>query len=131
MLASLLCAFGAGRPSLDLTGQWDFYADVGDAALESVTNKPGKIIVPGAWQRRATASPAAASRRPSSDRISLRRHTCGTTSRPAVFTCGKSWCRRGGKGVGVFLAVRRVYRYADVTVNGRRIGGYEGFRQPV
>ena len=40
----------AARPQLDLTGTWDFYPDVGDAGLESMTVKPGTIRVPGAWQ---------------------------------------------------------------------------------
>ncbi len=40
----------AGRPRLDLTGAWSFYPDVGEASLEGVTNPPGRIVVPGAWQ---------------------------------------------------------------------------------
>jgi hypothetical protein len=33
-------------------------------------------------------------------------------------------------GKRVFLCVRRVYRYADVTVNGKRVGDHEGFSSP-
>ena len=43
-------AIFAARPQLDLTGTWDFYPDIGDSAFENATVKPGKIVVPGAWQ---------------------------------------------------------------------------------
>jgi beta-galactosidase len=129
----LLCAdpaLAASRPRLDLTGEWDFYPDVGDAALDTVTAEPGKILVPGSWQAQGYGEPGG----------SIPSSVVGSDTTPAEYlrhnltarclyvrniTVPGAWQRHR-----VFLCVRRVYRYADVTVNGTRIGEYEGFSSP-
>jgi hypothetical protein len=50
-------SLSAARPELSLTGVWDFYPGVGDAGLEGLTEKPGKITVPGAWQAQGYGQP--------------------------------------------------------------------------
>jgi hypothetical protein len=121
---------GSLRPRIDLTGSWEFYPDVGDAQLEGVTNKPGRIVVPGAWQAQGYGPPGG----------SIPSSVIGSDITPAIYlrhnltarclylrevTAPAAW-----QGQRVFLCVRRVYRYADVTVNGQKIGDYEGFSSP-
>jgi hypothetical protein len=132
-LALLHCALslqGATRPRLDLNGQWDFYADVGEATLDTATANPGKISVPGAWQAQGYGQPGG----------SIPSSVVGSDITPAEYlrhnlTARCLYVREVGvpaawEGRRVFLCVRRVYRYADVTVNGKRIGEYEGFSSP-
>ncbi len=118
------------RPQLDLTGTWDFYADVGDSALGSTAAKPGKILVPGAWQ--AQGYGAAGGTIPSAN--------IGPGTSPAEYLRHNLMARclyvrqvsipAAWQGQRVFLCVRRAYRYTDVSVNGKRIGEYEGFCSP-
>lgn len=132
-LALLHCALslqGATRPRLDLNGPWDFYPDIGEATLETAAIKPAKIMVPGAWQAQGFGQPGGGI--PSS--------VVGSDITPAAYLRHNLTARclyvreievpAAWQGQRVFLCVRRVYRYADVTVNGQRIGDYEGFSSP-
>ena len=130
MVPLISCSLAANRPQIDLTGTWDFYADVGDAMLGGVTVKPGKILVPGAWQTQGFGPPGGVI--PSS--------VIGSDLSPADYLRHNLNARclyvrdvnvpAAWQGQRVFLCVRRVYRYADLTVNGTSIGGYEGFSSP-
>ncbi len=130
LLYCILSLQGATRSRLDLNGQWDFYPDVGEATLEAVTVKPGRIQVPGAWQAQGYGQPGG----------SIPSSVVGSDLTPAEYLRHNLTARclylRGfdapsaWRGSRVFLCVRRVYRYADVTVNGVRIGEYEGFSSP-
>jgi hypothetical protein len=118
------------RPRVALTGAWDFYADVGDATLGSLTNRPGKIIVPGAWQAQgygtAGGTIPSANIGPGTSPAEYLRHNL--MARCLYFrevSVPADW-----QGQRVFLCVRRAYRYTDVTVNGKRVGEYEGFCSP-
>ena len=124
-LALLQCALslqGATRPRLDLNGQWDFFPDVGEATLETATAKPGKIMVPGAWQAQGYGPPGG----------SIPSSVVGSDITPAAYLRHNLTARclyvrevevpAAWQGQRVFLCVRRVYRYADVTVNGKHIG---------
>ena len=123
-------SLGAARPELSLTGVWDFYPGVGDAGLEGVKGKAGKITVPGAWQAQGYGEPGG----------SIPSSVVGADVTPAEYlrhnlTARCLYAREievppGWGGRRVFLCARRVYRYADVTVNGTRIGEYEGFSSP-
>lgn len=120
----------AARPQLDLTGAWDFYPDVGDSALEGVTVKPGRIVVPGAWQaqgygRPGGAIPASLLDARTSPADHLRHNLTARCLYARVVEVPASW-----KGRRVFLVARRVYACADVSVNGKRIGDWEGFCSP-
>ncbi len=120
----------AARPQIDLTGAWDFYPDIGDSALERVTVKPGKIIVPGAWQAQGYGAPGgtipSANIGPGTSPAEYLRHNlmgrCLYVREVAI--------PAGWRGQRVFLCVRRAYRYTDLTVNGKRVGEYEGFTTP-
>jgi hypothetical protein len=121
---------GATRPRLDLNGEWGFYPDVGEATLETATAKPGKIMVPGAWQAQGYGPPGG----------SIPSSVVGSDITPAGYLRHNLTARclyvrevevpAAWQGQRVFLCVRRVYRYADVTLNGKRIGDYEGFSSP-
>ena len=120
----------AARPQLDLTGAWDFYPDVGDSALEGVTVKPGRIVVPGAWQaqgygRPGGAIPASLLDARTSPADHLRHNLTARCLYARVVEVPASW-----NGRRVFLVARRVYACADVSVNGKRIGDWEGFCSP-
>ena len=132
-LALLQCVVslqGATRSRLDLNGQWDFFPDVGEATLEPATAKPGKIMVPGAWQAQRYGQPGG----------SIPSSVIGSDITPAEYLRHNLTARclyvrevevpAAWQGQRVFLCVRRVYRYADVTLNGKRIGDYEGFSSP-
>jgi beta-glucuronidase len=123
-------SLAAARPQLDLTGVWDFYPGAGDAPLEGLAMKPGKIVVPGAWQAQGYGQPGG----------SIPSSVVGSDITPSEYlrhnlTARCLYARQievpsAWRGRRVFLCARRVYRYADVTVNGRRIGDYEGFSSP-
>jgi len=127
---ALMLSAAAGRPRIDLEGTWDFYPDVGDAALAGLTAPPQKISVPGAWQTQGYGPPGGVI--PSS--------VIGSDLSPADYLRHNLAARclyarevevpAAWHGNRVFLCVRRVYRYADVTVNGRRLGEHEGFCSP-
>lgn len=118
------------RQQILLTGPWDFYPDVGEATLENVTGKPGKISVPGAWQTQGYGPPGG----------SIPSSVVGSDITPSVYLRHNLTARclyvreiqvpAAWRGKRVFLCVRRVYRYADVTVNATHIGDYEGFSSP-
>lgn len=115
LLAVARSAQGAPRPRLELTGAWDFYAEVGEATLESVTNQPGRIIVPGSWQAQGYGQPGGSI--PSSvvgadvtPAEYLRHNLTGRCLYVREIEVPSAW-----RGQRVFLCVRRVYRYADVT----------------
>jgi len=120
----------AARPQLDLTGAWDFYPGAGDAPLEGLAVKPGKIVVPGAWQAQGYGQPGG----------SIPSSVVGSDITPSEYlrhnlTARCLYAREievpsAWRGRRVFLCARRVYRYADVTVNGKRMGDYEGFSSP-
>ncbi len=108
----LLCtdsAPAASRPRLDLTGQWDFYPDVGDAALDAVTADAGKILVPGAWQAQGYGEPGG----------SIPSSVVGSDITPANYLRHNLTARclyvrdmsvpAAWQGQRVFLCVRRVY----------------------
>jgi len=106
---------------------------VGDAALADVIRsglRPGKIIVPGAWQTQGYGKPggtipaglALASNSPADY---LRHNLTARCLYVRRFEVPASW-----KARRVFLAVRRVYSYADVALNGTPIGKWEGFCSP-
>ncbi len=137
VLWAILCvaswsAVGVGqeRPRCDLTGEWIFYADVGDADLAAVTVVPSAIRVPGAWQAQGFGPPGGMI--PSS--------VIGSDLSPAEYLRHNLTARclyvrdvevpAAWRGQRVFLCVRRVYRYADVTVNNVRVGQHEGFCSP-
>jgi len=120
----------AARPQLALTGAWDFYPDVGEAALENVTVKPGRIVVPGAWQAQGYGQPggvipASLLGGDASPAEHLRHNLTARCLYVRTVQVPASW-----EGRRVFLAVRRVYTCADVSVNGRRIGQGAGFCAP-
>ncbi len=123
-------ALFAARLQLDLTGAWDFYPDVGGAALASAVVKPGRIIVPGAWQAQGYGQPggtipASLLNANTSPADHLRHNLTARCLYVRSVEVPVSW-----KGRRVFLAVRRVYTCADVSVNGKRIGEWEGFCSP-
>jgi len=123
-------SLSAARPELSLTGVWDFYPGVDEAGLEGLTAKPGKITVPGAWQAQGYGQPGG----------SIPSSVVGADVTPSEYlrhnlTARCLYAREievpsAWRGRRVFLCARRVYRYADVTVNGTRIGDYEGFSSP-
>jgi len=131
----LALALGCGtvsaeRAKLDLAGAWDFYADVGDSGLASVAAKPGRIIVPGAWQAQGYGTPGgtipSANIGPGTSPAEYLRHNLmGRCLYVRGVTVPAEW-----RGQRIFLCVRRAYRYTDVTVNGKRAGEYEGFCSP-
>lgn len=127
----LACSgLSVARPQLDLTGTWDFYADAGDAVVPDRQAKPRQILVPGAWQARGYGEPGgtipSANIGPGTSAADYLRHNlmarCLYVREVEV---PAAW-----RAQRVFLCVRRAYRYADVTVNGKRIGEYEGFCSP-
>ena len=131
LVLHLTCpGLAATRPQIDLTGKWDFYPDVGEASLERVTAKPTSIVVPGAWQAQGYG--------PSGG--SIPSSVVGSDLTPAEYLRHNLTARclyvreievpAAWRDQRVFLCVRRVYRYADVTLNGQRIGEYEGFSSP-
>ena len=137
ILLSLVCAaiwgpasVAAERPRYDLTGVWDFYPDVGDADLAAVTTSPSQIRVPGAWQTQGFGAPGG----------SIPSSVIGSDLSPAEYLRHNLTARclyvrdvevpMDWRGQRIFLCVRRVYRYADVTVNNVRIGQHEGFCSP-
>ena len=115
LLAVTRSAQGAPRPRLELTGAWDFYAEVGEATLEGVTNPPGRIIVPGSWQAQGYGQPGG----------SIPSSVVGADVTPAEYLRHNLTARclyvreievpSAWRDRRVFLCVRRVYRYADVT----------------
>lgn len=121
---------GQERPRCDLTGEWDFYPDVADADLAKITVAPSKIYVPGAWQTQGFGP--AGGTIPSS--------VIGSDLSPAEYLRHNLTARclyvrdvevpTTWRGQRVFLCVRRVYRYADVTINNTRVGQHEGFCSP-
>ena len=127
---SPVAAFPRPVLRLDLTGVWDFYPGAGDAALEGLTMRPAKIVVPGAWQAQGYGQPGG----------SIPSSVVGSDITPSAYlrhnlTARCLYAREieapsAWRGRRVFLCARRVYRYADVTVNGTRIGDYEGFSSP-
>lgn len=133
-------AEGTARTSLEirervaLNGPWDFFPDVGEATWETVRRdgviKRGKIEVPGAWQAQGYGSPGGVI--PSSvigpdltPAAYLRHNLTARCLYVRQVDVPQTWSK--GR---LFLCVRRAYRYADVTVNGKRIGQYEGFSSP-
>ncbi|HXJ76803.1 MAG TPA: glycoside hydrolase family 2 TIM barrel-domain containing protein, partial [Candidatus Dormibacteraeota bacterium] len=120
----------AARPQLDLTGTWDFYPDVGDAGLESMTVKPGTIRVPGAWQAQGYGKaggtiPASLLEANTSPADHLRHNLTARCLYVRAVEVPAAW-----KGQRIFLAVRRVYTRADVRLNGKPIGEWAGFCSP-
>jgi beta-galactosidase/beta-glucuronidase len=120
----------AARVKLDLRGNWDFYPDVGASPLESVAVKPGKIIVPGAWQAQGYGTPGgtipSANIGPGTSPAEYLRHNLmGRCLYVRDVVVPAEW-----RGQRVFLCVRRAYRYADIAVNGKRAGEHEGFSSP-
>ncbi|GEM_PF-1917722 len=125
-----LCASVSARSRLDLTGTWDFYPDVAEASLSTVTVPPGKITVPGAWQTQGYGQPGG----------SIPSSVVGSDITPSAYLRHNLTARclyvrevdvpAAWRDQRVFLCVRRVYRYADVTVNDTHIGDYEGFSSP-
>jgi len=47
----------AVRPQLDLTGEWRFAPDAGEASIREVTKPLQNIKVPGAWQAQGYGTP--------------------------------------------------------------------------
>ena len=101
-----------------------------DAGLEGLKGKPGKITVPGAWQAQGYGQPGG----------SIPSSVVGADVTPSEYlrhnlTARCLYAREievpsAWRGRRVFLCARRVYRYADVSVNGTRMGEYEGFSSP-
>jgi len=123
-------ALWAARPQFDLTGTWEFYPNVGDLPLESVTAKPARIVVPGAWQTQGFGTPggtmpAALLGTDPSPADHLRHNLTARCLYARHFEIPESW-----KNQHIFLVVRRVYARADVTLNGQRIGEHDGFSSP-
>ncbi len=121
----------AERPRLDLTGAWDFYADVGEAALENVTNQPGQILVPGAWQAQGYGPPGG----------SIPSSVVGSDITPAAYlrhnlTARCLYVREVEVPRGVAGAARVPVRPARLSLR-RRDGEWQahrrlrGFQQPV
>jgi hypothetical protein len=122
------------RERVALNGQWDFFPAVGEATWETVRRdgviQRGKIEVPGAWQAQGYGSPGGVI--PSSvigpdltPAAYLRHNLTARCLYVRQVDVPQTW------SIGrLFLCVRRAYRYADVTVNGKRIGQYEGFSSP-
>ncbi len=118
------------RAKLDLTGEWDFYPDVGDAPLERVTVRPGRIVVPGAWQTQGFGTPggtmpASLIGANTSPADHLRHNLTARCLYVRAIEIPSSW-----QAQRVFLVVRRVYARADVSLNAHRIGEYDGFNSP-
>ena len=131
LLAPLLAsAAPAPRERVALSGEWNFIPDVGEATLAEVKMPPAKITVPGAWQAQGFGTPGG----------SIPSSVVGSDITPAAYLRHNLTARclyarsvavpEEWRGQRVFLCVRRVYRYADVTVNGKRVGDYEGFSSP-
>ncbi len=123
-------SLSAARPQIELNGTWDFYPDVGDSDLESLTVKPGTVQVPGAWQAQGYGQsggtiPASLLQANTSPADHLRHNLTARCLYVRAVEVPTAW-----KGQRIFLAVRRVYTSADVTVNGQRIGEWEGFCSP-
>lgn len=123
LLAPLLAsAAPAPRERVALSGEWNFFPDVGEATLAEVKMPPAKITVPGAWQAEGFGTPGG----------SIPSSVVGSEITPAAYLRHNLTARclyarsvavpEEWRGPRVFLCVRRVYRYADVTVNGKRVG---------
>ncbi|MHC1763777.1 MAG: DUF4082 domain-containing protein [Verrucomicrobiia bacterium] len=132
LLATLvsLSAFAEKRPRLDLSGNWDFYADVADRTLDRASSPSGKITAPGAWQAQGYGQPGgtipSANIGPGTSPAEYLRHNLMARCLYARdVTVPPEW-----KGRRVVLCVRRAYRYTDVSVNGKPVGEYEGFCSP-
>ncbi len=130
LLLSALGVFAADRPRIDLAGTWDFYQNVGNAAAGEVTKPPGKIVVPGAWQAQGYGEPGgtipSANIGPGTSPADYLRHNLMARCLYArEVEVPAQW-----QGRRVFLCVRRAYRYTDASVNGTRVGDYEGFCSP-
>jgi beta-galactosidase len=136
LLSALILVLSAGgvlsatRPRLDLTGTWEFYPDVGDASFEAVTKEPGQIQVPGAWQAQGYGKaggtiPSANIGPGTSPAEYLRHNLMARCLYVRQVLAPPEW-----RGRRVFLCVRRAYRYTDASVNGKRVGEYEGFCSP-
>lgn len=130
MIATVNAVWGAPRAVIDLRGTWDFYADVGDSTLPEAGKPSGKIVVPGAWQAQGYGQPGG----------TIPSANIGPGTSPAEYLRHNLMARclyvravqvpADWEGQRVFLCVRRAYRYTDATVNGTRVGEYEGFCSP-
>jgi hypothetical protein len=112
---------------MDLTGTWQFYANVAEATLEQA---PSTIQVPGAWQTQGYGPPggtmpAALLDTETSPADHLRHNLTARCLYMRDLDVPASW-----RGERIFLCVRRVYARADLTVNGKWLGEYDGFSSP-
>ncbi|MBI2842949.1 MAG: hypothetical protein HYX78_06070 [Armatimonadetes bacterium] len=118
VLASSVCA--VGRDTLSLSGKWDFRMDPKDVGVSEGWYNPGvaydrSINVPGAWNAQGIGK--------SAEKIS---HDFP----------GPAWYRRkvtipaNWKGKIVWLSFGGVHRYADVWVNGKKVGSHVGYLTP-
>jgi hypothetical protein len=143
-LAGAPASAAAERPSLDLSGEWEFRldpADEGKAAKWFEGNVPfeRKIVVPGAWNAQGVAYPSA-----SQEREYEQKHLNGTkllgTDREAdklyhVYP-GPAWYRRtmtvppDWRLPVVWLAFGGVHRSAEVWVNGHAVGTHLAYVTP-
>ena len=117
----------AVRPRLNLTGTWQFAADVGDARLGDVKKPLARIKVPGAWQAQGFGKPGGAipMAKDESPAAYLRNNLTARCLYVRNVVVPENW-----RGKRVWLVVRRVYQYADVELNGSRMGEHEGFATP-
>lgn len=130
----LCCALAtsavAERARIDLTGAWDFYADIGEATFEQLTQAPTRIVVPGAWQTQGYGEPggtipAALLDTETSPADHLRHNLTARCLYVRHVEIPSAW-----QDHRVFLGVRRVYARADVNLNGVPFGEHDGFSSP-
>jgi beta-galactosidase len=122
-LAALpLCVAAAEHPRdrLDMNGKWEFRLDPENTGLTekwyaSHDTFPSSIVVPGAWQAQGFGEPSG----------NLRHHYAGTAWYRRKISVPQSW-----RGKKLVLRVGGAHRRATLFVNGRELGGHDGFSAP-
>ena len=110
----------AGRPRLDMDGQWDFRMDPADEGVAGGWSGadvpfPDRIVVPGNWQAQGFGEPRRQLRHDYQGRAWYRR----SVQIPADWAGKRIWLHLGG-----------VTNTAELYANGRHVGSVDGFLTP-
>ena len=127
-----------GRPTIDLTGPWQFRMDPEDVGrtekwFADGVNFDRQVVVPGAWNAQGIGSTAKAD---ASTAVFGLRGTGNDADTLFHAFPGPGWYRRtvtipaAWQGKSIQINFGGVHRYADVWVNGEHVGSHISYLTP-
>jgi beta-galactosidase/beta-glucuronidase len=131
------------RPTIDLSGAWEFSIDPDDVGVKEQWYRPDRpfeqrVVVPGAWNTQKVEFKTEQELRRYEEKAPQERWAGPQQESEKLFHVypGPGWYRRAIRAPEawrdkvIWLRFGGVHRSADVWINGRRVGAHVGYVAP-